>query len=375
MKARLFIFCCVIFVLVRQLVAADLAAATQPLLDGIPHVAVVRLKALLEQNLSEEEKREATLKLAEALLAADQPNESLPILDQPAVRELPAAKFLRAQALAALSRWSEALHFYEEVATNPTAPFRTEAMLGQADSLRALGRIDESLRAYNLLVHDEHWSVRAHLRMAELLLAKNDPTGAARELNAAEAKSAADRRELRFLRACVEMQFGNKKRATTLFASILKNPRGASHSVLLATLFGVAETHLRANTPESGDDFLEEFIEHHPDDEALPALFAKLDQLYAAERRQARHDLGRWAHDPAQPRRAFAQWYLARAELRLGHRDAALQAFQQLRAEHPALAELAPAFLQNAQLLLADRRFDAAAEALDMARSLHPGPD
>src|SRR5207302_4785570 len=92
-----------LLVLVRQIIAADLAVATQPLLDGVPQVAVVRLRALLDQPLTEEEKRNALLKLAEALVAADQPNESLQILDDPTIRELPQARFLRAQALAALS--------------------------------------------------------------------------------------------------------------------------------------------------------------------------------------------------------------------------------------------------------------------------------
>ena len=85
--------------------AGDLEEAMQPLLNGVPQVAVVRLRELLQQDLSAEEKQTALLKLAEALIASGQPNESLPVLDDPAVRETPEAKFFRAQALAALSRW------------------------------------------------------------------------------------------------------------------------------------------------------------------------------------------------------------------------------------------------------------------------------
>ena len=373
MRPRFFISCCVFLVLVRQFCAADLVSATQPLLDGVPQVAVVRLRAFLEEHPAEDEKRAGMLKLAEALIAADQPNESLAILDDSSLRDLPGTNFLKGQALAALARWDEALPFYQKVTDDPKSPFRAEAIFGRAETLRALGRIDNALQAYTILARDPQWNVRAHFRAAELLLAKNDALAAARELDIAEAKSAGDRREQRYLRGCVEMQFGNKRRATTLFASILKSPQGAAHSVLLATLFGLADMHLRANTPDVGDDFLEEFIERHPDDANLPAIFAKLDQLYAAERRQGRHDLGRWAHDPAQPRRALAQWYLARAELRLHRRDTALKIFDELRAQHPANAELAGAFLENAQLLLEDRRFEAATAALEVARSLHGG--
>ena len=372
MKICFFILLWATSALVR-LAGADLDEASKPLLEGVPQVAVVRLRALLQEHLSDEEKRSAMLKLAEALIAADQPNESLTTLDEPSIREIPDAIFLKAQALAAMSRWDEALPLYGKAAANPK--LSSPALLGQAECLRALGRNDEALRVYGQLTKDPLWKVRAHLRSAELLLAKQDAMGAARELNSFEAQSAADRRERRYLRGCVEMEFGNKKRATALFASILKNPKGAPHSVLIATLFAVAETHLRAHTPETGDDFLEDFIEHHPDDSGLAAIFAKLDQLYAAEKRQGRHDLGRWAHDPTQPRRAFAQWYLARAELRLHRRESALQVFDDLRAQHPLIPELAGAFLENAQLLLGERHFEAATSALEAARGLHPNSE
>ena len=149
-----------------------------------------------------------------------------------------------------------------------------------------------------------------------------------------------------------------------------------TRSVLLATLFGVAETHLRANTPESGDDFLEEFIEHHPDDEALsvPSLpswtnFTSRNGgnpvMNSAAGRVIRRSRGA----------LLPNGIWRGAELRLGHRDAALQPFRNLRADHPALPELAPAFLENAQLLLADRQFDAAKDALEAARSLRPSAE
>ncbi len=166
----------------------------------------------------------------------------------------------------------------------------------------------------------------------------------------------------------------SRDRASTLYASILRTPEGAPHSVLVATLFALAEAHLQSHTPEKGDSFLEDFIERHPADPQLPAIFAKLDQLYAAQRNQSRHELGRWSNEVDQPRQALAQWYLARAHLRLGRRDLARQAFERLHASHPLLSELAPAFLEYAQLLLEEREFDAALAVLGAARGLSPAP-
>jgi len=342
--------------------------ATQPLADGVPEVAVVRLRALLADKLSAEEKRVAMTKLGEALVGSGQPAEALTILNDPVCRDLPATKFLQAQALAALERWSEALLLYQQ----PAATFRADALAGQAESLRALGRTGDALQVLSLLSRDDRWGTRARLRTAELLLAQNDTAGATRELDSIAPKSAVERKERRFLRACIELRLEHRDRAAALFASILKNPEGATHSVLVSTLFGIAEAHLQAGSPGAADDYLEDFIERHPGDPDLPAIFAKLDQLYAAERKQSRHELGRWSREPAQPRRTLAQWYLTRAELRLGRRDRAFLIFEQMRADHLPRPEVAEAFLEYAQLLFEEHRFEEASAILERARALGP---
>jgi outer membrane protein assembly factor BamD (BamD/ComL family) len=163
-------------------------------------------------------------------------------------------------------------------------------------------------------------------------------------------------------------------RAATIFESILKDREGAAHETLIAALFALAEVYLQANTPESGDDALENFIEHRPADADLARVFAKLDELYRAERKPSRTELDRWARDLAEPRRAFAQWYLARFDLRLGRRDRALESFAALRRTHPALPALTPAFLEFAQLEMEEHYFDEALAILNEARALRPQP-
>jgi tetratricopeptide (TPR) repeat protein len=143
---------------------------------------------------------------------------------------------------------------------------------------------------------------------------------------------------------------------------------------LIAALFALAEVYLQANAPESGDDALENFIEHRPADADLARVFAKLDELYRAERKPSRTELDRWARDLAEPRRAFAQWYLARFDLRLGRRDRALESFAALRRTHPALPALTPAFLEFAQLEMEEHHFDEALAILNEARALRPQP-
>jgi outer membrane protein assembly factor BamD (BamD/ComL family) len=348
--------------------------ATQPLNEGVPEVAVVRLREFLHGNLSESDRAAATTKLAEALVASGQAEEALRILSDPHTPEFPGRTFWRAQALAALSRWAEALPVYQQSSAEAGSPFRSESLFGQTEALRALGRIDEALSALHEVERDTRWIIPARFRAVELLLDKADYEGATRTLTSITPVTASQRKERRFLRGRIEAK-ESRATAIELYGTILKNPEGATHPIVIATLFALAEAQLQSHRPEAGETFLEEFIERHPADADLPEVFAKLDQLYAAERQQSLHDLGRWSNDPAQPRRALAQWYLARANLRLRRPDLARQTFEQLRSDHPALPSLAGAFFDFAQLALQEHRYKEAVAILGEARGLRPGPE
>ena len=366
------------FTLCATLVAQEphaLQRATQPIDDGVPQVAVVRLRSLLAGKLPDDDRRTATVKLGEALIASGQSEEALHVLRDATVQERSDAKFFLAQALSALARWSESLPLYQQAASDPASPYAADARFGEAEALRALGKSNDASRALRRLTNDRRWGVRARFLSAELLLARNDIAGARRMFDSIQPTSMSERKERRLLRGRIEWQANRSPRAVDMFASILRKPQGATHAVLLATLCAIADAHLELGTPEAGDDYLEEFIEHQPNDTGLPTVFAKLDQLYAAQRRQSRHDLARWSRDGAQPRRALAQWYLARAELRLERRDAARNALSQLRANHPAVPALAEAFLLYAEMELQDGRAEHAPAILEAARALRPRPE
>jgi TolA-binding protein len=360
-----------------QMLGADfpeLSTAMQPMEEGVPQVAVLRLRALLARDLGAEERRDATAKLGEALLAAGEAEEALKVLQEPALLALPATAFCRAQALATLGRWTDALPVYQQVAAEAASPFRSKAILGQAEALRALHRPDEALLVFARLFSDPRTKDRAELRSVELLLDKQDTAGARRILDKTRLTALADKKEKRFLQGRLEAQLNHRERALELFQTILRRPEGASRAVLIATLCAVAETSLRLKTPETGDDPLEDFVEHHATDPELPTIFKKLDQLHRAERTPSNQELRRWANDPVQPRRALAQWYLARSELRAGRRENALRIFGELRDTHPKLPVLAGGLFEFAQLEVDNRHFDEALAILEKARALHPDP-
>jgi outer membrane protein assembly factor BamD (BamD/ComL family) len=356
----------------RAEISPALLEAAGPLMEGVPEVAVVRLRALLDSGLADEEWRAVAAKLAEAQVTARQPEDALVLLADSRLRDLPAAKFWRAQAFASLHRWADALLLYKELETDRSSSFREAAIFGAAEMLRALGRHDEALAKILVLLRDKQWRIRAQLRSAELYIERADAANARRILDEIQPKSVAERKERRLLRGRLELILQRPERAIGVFEALLKRSEGATHATLIAALFGIADAHLQLKTPEAGDDVLERFIDRHPADPDLPVLFAKLDELYRAERKASRSELEKWVRNPEEPRRAFARWHLADLEVRAGHRDRARQLLGDLRHIEVKSPALAPALLEFAQLELEDRHFDEAIAILDDARVLHP---
>src|SRR5437660_758675 len=346
--------------------------ATKPLLEGVPEVAVVRLGALVDGSLADKEWCAVAAKLAEAQVTARQPEDALVLLADSRLRDLSAAKFWRAQAFASLHLWADALPLYEELAAEQGSSFREAATFGAAEMLRALGRRDEALAKILVLLRDKQWGIQAQLRSAELYIDRADAANARRILDEIQPKSVAERKERRLLRGRLELILQRPERAIGAFEALLKRPEGATHATLIAALFGIADSHLQLKTPEAGDDVLERFIDRRPADPDLPALFAKLDELYRAERKASRSELEKWVRNPEQPRRTFARWHLALLEVRVGHRDRARQLFNDLRHSEVKSPELARALLEFAQLELEDRHFDETIAILDDARVLRP---
>jgi TolA-binding protein len=355
-------------------ISSDIAEASAPIAEGVPEVAVVRLQALLNYSLREVEWRAVVEKLAEAQIAAKQSENTLALLADIRVRELPWAKFWRAQAFANLRRWAEALPLYEQLTNAQGSPFRSAATFGAAEMLRALGRRDEALKKFTLLIHDKEWATRAQLRAAGLCIETGDAISARRLLEEMQPISVAERRERRVLRGRLELIQRRPERAIGIFQGLLKRPEGTAHSALISAVLGIAEAQMQLKTPEIADDVVEQFIDRHPADPDLPLLFARLDELYQAEHKPSRNELERWVRSPEQPRRTFARWYLARFEIRAGRRERARQLFTDLRHTSPKSQAIAPALLEFAQFEVEDKHFDEAIAILDNARSFHTEP-
>ena len=95
----------------------EIAEAARPIDEGVAEVAVYQLQKLLP-GLKGPDAIAAKEKLAEALIAAQRSLDALGVVEEPALRDSPNGKFLRAQALAELNRYEEALPLYRETANS-----------------------------------------------------------------------------------------------------------------------------------------------------------------------------------------------------------------------------------------------------------------
>ncbi len=350
-----------------------LSSAVAPLTAGVPEVAIDRLQKLLSQQLSPSEQKFTRIKLMEALIAARRPTEALAFFGQDfGLTSDVEAIFWQAQALAALGRWTEAAPAYEKVASDVGSSHRPEAVFGRAQALRALGRKEEAMRLLATLEKDPGWGTQAQLITAQLLIDRGDLHTAEGILRAMKPQRSTERSERRYLFGRLSLSQNDPERAIDTLTVLVRRPEGVSHPLLVATLFALAEAHTRNHTPESGDDPLEEFIDHHPNDEALPEIFARLDELYRLERKPSTNELQRWMRDPAQPRQVLAQWYFARSELRSGKQEEAIVLLNQLREAELQLPSLGEAILQLAELQLERHDWPSAIAAAEAARKHNP---
>jgi len=356
--------------------ATTLQSAIAPLADGVAPVAVPRLQDYLAQNPPAAEQTVARAKLIEALVRAGEPQEALDVFARNDAGLTSDAEtiYWRAQACAALGRWAEALPLYNKAAAELTPPDRADAIFGEAEALRTLGRQEEAIRVLSALEKDPRWGARATLGKAKLLLERNDLSTADRLLRAIKPQLLAERNQRRFLLGRLNLAQGHPDRAIETLSVILKNPEGVSHPLLIATLFALADAHAQTHTPEGGDDALEDFIDHHPDDSALPEVFARLDELYQMERKPSTNELERWMHDSAQPRQALAQWYFARSKLRSGDRESAIALLTRVRNAGVRLPSLGEADLELARLHLAREEWEPVIAAAEAARKQNPAP-
>jgi thioredoxin-like negative regulator of GroEL len=119
-------------------------------------------------DLAPDELTTANALLAEAYLAAGQPENALTSSEAFAAAQDPRLILLRANTLAGAGRWADALPLYRQLTTVPEPSLA--ARLGEAESLHALGQTGRASELLERLVRKGNAPVAVQLRHAHLLV-------------------------------------------------------------------------------------------------------------------------------------------------------------------------------------------------------------
>lgn len=336
---------------------ARLAAARQALNQGLPQVAVSKIRRIADEEWeSPEDSRSAQSVLGCALFAAGRPQESVAVLEKLA-SPLSEARLCLAGAMAELGKISEALILYDSLTDE--AEFASRAEIGGATMREKLGQSDQArqrLRAY-LDQHPEASDVA--LVLAALQVDSNDAAGALLSLKDLPSGVEPGAEVANYLRARAYLLSGRRDDAEKSLRQIAVPPANLAPAVAIA----LAES-LRAQEGE-GAKVLEQFIESNPRLPGLETVFAALEGCSGSPE-DSLSELRKWSKDDKSPERAaVAQIYRARAEYRSGRTDKGIGLLEGFLGKYPK-HPLTSAVLEDlAEWKLAEGKPE---EALELAR-------
>ncbi len=310
--------------------------------EGLPQVAVYKLRAFLAAAPAPELRPAAVLALTRALLQVGNTAAALETLaaefPQPE-KAGPAASFWFGQVYAALGRWPEALACYSRgtAATLVPAGLPAAARFGQGEALLALERPTEAAAAFKSLADDPRYGEPARLRCAEIALDTRHLKDAANYLLEAAPGSVLAAPEIRnpyaakehaYLLGRLRLASGQPALAEEMFQATLADPDGLSERLLAVSYWGWAQACLDQQHLDAAQDALEFLIDRHPRDPFLPQTLAWLEALYADDAAPDLSELRRWADDATETdRQAQARLALGRLEAHAGRTERAEEIF------------------------------------------------
>jgi outer membrane protein assembly factor BamD (BamD/ComL family) len=334
--------------------------------ESVPQVARRKLRVVLDSpGLTASQWAEATRLLAEAQRATGRREEALATLDQLDDRIDPAARLLRADILASALRWQEALAIYSELAAKKDAP--DAAIIGQAESLHALGETRQAIAVLEPLVRAGEGNMIVQLRLTGLYADALERGKARAVWERIHPTRPEEQRWARYLEGRILLLDGDVTGAAACFNELVQS-RQIGENLFVAATLGRSDAIAMLDGWESADKPLETFISQHQDSPWLELVFRRLDHIYSQQRGPDEDQLQKWAKKLSPRGAALARYYLARMQ----HRKHKAKEIETLN----AFVELYPndKLLSKVQLMRADwflaarpRQFDQAALALDAA--------
>jgi TolA-binding protein len=344
---------------------ALLASARRALAESAPQIAIQKLDTFLgSRSLSQAERESAISLLAEAQLAAGQPDEALTAI-APLGDGNPKARLLKASALATAGRWIEALALFQAAGREPNAP--PTARLGEAECLEALLRVPEAAAILEEVLREAPTNTTVHLRLVGLYIEMQKLKRARTLLETLTPTAPSDVRWKQYLEARAQLAEGHAAPALAAFEAIIEDPSYVSDGLLAAATLGAGEARAIVRDYDSADKPLETFIWRQPESPWLEVVFRRLDQIYARQKHPGESELQKWAAKQPPRCAALARFYVARMQIRGKKADKAIFSLSVFVEKYPGHPLLPFAHLMMADLLLEKRDLEGAVRALDAA--------
>ncbi len=319
----------------------------QAISENIPQVAVCKLDtALASPSLAPNERTTAHRLLAEAHISTGQYEQALKALAQISDLTDSAAALLRAHAFAGAGRWSESLPIYKSLRNQPNPS--PSAILGEAESLQALGHTAEAADALEHFVKSARATTAARLRLASLRVELGQLSEARKLLRETSPVSRTDEKWRAYIGARILLLENQPQAAIAALEQILKTSEGQriegfSGNLYAAVALAEAEARLLQSGPDAAERSLEAFIQKNPESPHLELIFRRLDQLYALDKTPTEGALHKMYRDLPPRAAALAQFYVARLQLRekrYERADGAIKLFLKQFPEHALTPEI-----------------------------------
>jgi len=336
-------------------------SAQQALSRGILPVGIAQLQQFLATQPSKPMERAAALDLAEALLDSGDTEGALQVA---AGRNGPGAGIILAKIALKESRWQDAADLTEHIPSLNAQRIRAEALI-------AMGRIGEAQQVLNAMVPDP----KATLRLAELELGRKNYSGAEDLLKKLPELPEAEAQWENYLTARLALARGKLPEAQLAFEDMLRTGRHLTESLLAGAALGLADVRIKLNGAETADNVIEDFISQNPDSRYLGEMFERLDQIYDAEESPSEALLEKWLRDRVGARTAYAEFYMAKQELREKRPDRTIRrlgSFVQDYSTHPLYPR---AQLLRGNLLMKSGDYANALSAFEEAMRRSPDED
>lgn len=343
-----------------------LELARRALEEGVPTVAVQRLKTALEDPaVSTESRAQMMSLLAEALLADGHFDEAMQALPPASPEEDSATMAVRARLLVGTRQWQQALPLFHTLGRRPNPP--AAVRLGEAECLQALGRPAAAVEVLEMADKKEPKSNAIRLRLASLLIDLEKGKRARAVLDSVKTSRNDESRWHRYLEGRLMLLEGRASEAMPLFDDMLSKTEGMNPHLLAGAALGSSEARIILHGYDIADKPLETFIWRYPESPWLETVFTRLDQIYAEQESPAEGELQKWAVKQPPRCAALARFYVSRMQMRekkLEKAEVSLLLFVKSYPAHPLLPYV---HLMQADLLITKRDLPGAVRALEAA--------